>query len=211
MGYTTDFWGDFTIDKELDDETYKLMNGLNETRRMARSLGPEYGTEGEFYVDGGGHAGQDREDSIIDYNTPPSTQPGLWCQWRVADNMRTIEWDGGEKFYNYVEWMEYLIDKVLAPRGYVVNGNCSWQGEDTDDKGVLYVENNRVFTEVGETFYFGATEVDQDLKRSFADALKKTQDETQRKALTVLIGTFVSGKNDDLNQLVKEIMVEHSI
>ncbi len=35
---------------------------------MARKVGPEFGVEGELYMDGGGDFGQAREDNIIDYN-----------------------------------------------------------------------------------------------------------------------------------------------
>lgn len=81
-------------------------------------------------------------DKIINYNQPPSTQPGLWCQWIPTEDNMGIEWDGTEKFYHYVEWLQYLIDKVLAPKGYVVNGKVNYQGEDTDDKGIVTVYNN---------------------------------------------------------------------
>ena len=53
-------------------------------------------------------------------------------------------WDEGEKFYDYVEWMEYLIEKILKPRGYVVNGQVTWQGEDSDDKGMIDIRANVV-------------------------------------------------------------------
>ena len=58
-------------------------------------------------------------------------------------------WDGNEKFYSYIEWLEYLIDKVLAPRGYVVNGEVTWGGEDRRDTGKITVVNNKV--KAGET------------------------------------------------------------
>jgi len=56
-----------------------------------------------------------------------------------------IEWDEGEKFYHYSDWLVYLIHKILAPNGYVLNGVVTWQGEETGDVGEIIVENNRVF------------------------------------------------------------------
>lgn len=144
MGYTTDFRGQFDISTRLDTDTQTLLTKLNETRRMARKLGPEYGIEGEFYVDGKGSFGQDREDSVIEYNRPPSTQPSLWCQWRPTKDGLHIEWDGGEKFYSYVEWIEYIINKILAPRGYFLTGIVEWRGEDWDDVGAIHIKNNVV-------------------------------------------------------------------
>lgn len=153
MGYTTDFEGKFKFNKPLDIETFNFLRKLNETRRMARNVGPEYGVEGEFYVDGGGMAGQDNEDNIIDYNTPPKTQPGLWCQWVPTEDGKYLEWDGGEKFYYYVEWLQYIIDKILKPRKYKLSGEVEWQGEDSSDFGKIVVKNNVITTKQGRKTY----------------------------------------------------------
>lgn len=144
MGYTTEFEGQFNLNKKLDKETHDYLVKFNETRRMARRLDAKYGVEGEFYVDGGGDFGQNHEDNIIDYNRPPSTQPSLWCMWVPTSDGLGIEWDGGEKFYAYIEWIEYLIAKILAPRGYVLNGSVSWRGEDFNDMGTIVIVNNKV-------------------------------------------------------------------
>ena len=110
MGYTTDFSGEFKLDKPLTDEQAIYVNKFADTRRMKRDveklkelfkgehgLNGNYGTEGEFFVGGAGFAGQDSDDSITDYNHAPSTQPGLWCQW-IVENNDTIVWHGSEKF-----------------------------------------------------------------------------------------------------------------
>src|SRR5216117_2712686 len=103
MGYTTDFAGQFNLDKPLSDEDYNFLCKFRDTRRMARNLPPEYGIDGEFFVDGTGFGGQDRDSTIINYNLPPKTQPGLWCKWIPTADKLGIEWDGEEKFYNYIE------------------------------------------------------------------------------------------------------------
>ena len=149
MGYTTDFFGEFKIDKPVDRKTAKLLKGLENTRRMKRNI-EGYGVDGEFYIDGEGMMGQGRSSDIVDYNTPPRTQPGLWCKWLLQDDNQTIKWDGHEKFYYYTEWMRYLIDKILSPRGYIVNGRVEWQGEDRHDIGVIIIENNHVKTQKGK-------------------------------------------------------------
>jgi hypothetical protein len=153
MGYTTDFEGGFNITPNLSQTDNEFLTKFSETRRMARNVGPEYGVEGEFYVDGTGWAGQDSDTTVINYNKPPSTQPGLWCQWVPTDDGCELIWDGGEKFYNYVEWLDYLIDKILAPRGYTLNGECQWFGEERDDVGVIIVKNNKVTTKAGKLTY----------------------------------------------------------
>ncbi len=143
MGYTTEFRGDFYINKPVDDETYALMVGLATTRRMKRSL-EGYGVEGEFYIDKAGDYGQNRTPDIIDYNSPPSTQPSLWCQWMIQEDRQTIQWDWGEKFYSYIPWIEYLINSVLKPKGYSVTGSVQYRGEEWDDNGTINILDNEV-------------------------------------------------------------------
>jgi hypothetical protein len=147
MGYTTDFIGSFKINKPLSEKMKKFLVLFNETRRMGRKVADVFGHEGEFYVFGGGFYGQDNEPNIMDFNKEPKTQPGLWCKWVPNEDGTEIVWDGGEKFYSYTEWLVYLIHKILKPNGYVLNGEMTWQGEETGDVGELIVENNRVFIE----------------------------------------------------------------
>lgn len=76
-------------------------------------------------------------------------QPGLWCQWEVKRDWKMpsntcLFWDGGEKFYNYVEWLNYLIKHFFSKWGIVFNGSIEWQGEDSSDKGIIVVEDNVV-------------------------------------------------------------------
>jgi hypothetical protein len=120
---------------------------------MARRLPKEFGVEGELFVDAKedpndpmSGAGQAHTPDIIDYNRPPRTQPSLWNHWIPTDDGCAIYWDGGEKFYEYVAWIKYLIDKVLAPRGYTLDGEVDWEGEDSDDRGMIVVRKNKVFT-----------------------------------------------------------------
>jgi hypothetical protein len=83
-------------------------------------------------------------------------QPGLWCQWVPNEDGTALVWDGGEKFYEYVEWIEYIITNFLKPWGIVANGQVEWQGEERDDHGVIDVKDNVVrvghFEAIAPTF-----------------------------------------------------------
>ena len=70
--------------------------------------------------------------------------PGIWCQWVPNEEGTSIVHDEGEKFYAYDAWIEYLIDEYLAPWGYIANGCISWDGEESDDDGIIDVINNVV-------------------------------------------------------------------
>lgn len=153
MGYTTDLYGKLKFNKQLTIDDKKFLEKLASTRRMARNVDEKYGVEGEFYVDGSDLFGQGHEDNIIDYNRPPKTQPGLWLQWVPTDDGWFLEWDGNEKFYNYVEWLQYLIDKVLDPKGYKLNGEIEWQGEDRDDIGKIRVTDSKITISEGNVVF----------------------------------------------------------
>jgi hypothetical protein len=150
MGYETNFTGGFKLDKPLTIKMYTFIKKFSETRRMGRKI-EGFGTEGEFFVDGKGFMGQNSDKTVIDGNKPPITQPSLWCQWTPNEEGTALEWDGGEKFYNYTEWIYYIINKILKPNGYVLNGSVKYNGENADDYGVISIIDNIVYLN-GEVF-----------------------------------------------------------
>lgn len=193
MGYSTDFSGDFALDRPLAPEHKAYLDAFAETRRMRRdpdkaskfadplreAVGLPIGQEGGYYV--GSHSdgcyGQNRDDSILDYNEAPGhkklssgdferswqerqraidsgeCQPGLWCKWQPNEAGTAIEWNGAEKFYDYVPWLKYLIDHFLGPWGYKLNGTVEWQGEEGSDFGAIVVDDNVVRVAKGRREY----------------------------------------------------------
>ena len=158
MGYHTDFNGTLQFNKDVTEELKRFINNFSNSRRMKRDnekikqcypnweeqcYNGKLGREGEYFISGTGFMCQGDDNSIIDYNRPPITQPGLWCQWIIND-YGELEWDGGEKFYHYVEWLEYLIENFFKPDGYILNGIISYQGEDFGDTGNIVVVDNYV-------------------------------------------------------------------
>jgi hypothetical protein len=163
MGYSTDFSGSFSLNTPLTDAHAAYLRKFAETRRMARNqtiastlpdpvreaVGLPIGKQGAYFVGGGGHCGQDTDASVVNSNGAPDGQPGLWCQWVPTYDNDGIGWDGGEKFYNYTEWLKYIIEHFLKPWGYVLDGDVEWFGEDRDDRGIIIVENNIISTKRG--------------------------------------------------------------
>lgn len=143
----TVFDGEFTLGVEANEEVRNLLKGLNRTRRVKRKVDELiYGVEGEFYF-------EDDEETIVDGNKPPGKQPGLWCGWQLEDDDLTIVWDGSEKFYEYTEWLVYIIERVLKPRHYILNGTAYWDGESSCDYGKIEVVNNVVYSTPGVMEY----------------------------------------------------------
>lgn len=103
----------------------------------------------------------------------PEVQPGLWCQWVLEkeeseerwnnakqaydhvpnDSEWLLRWDGGEKFYNYVEWLNYLIHNFFNVWGIKISGEVSWEGEDSSDLGLIVVEDSVVTVKEGKVVY----------------------------------------------------------
>jgi len=173
MGYHTDFDGSFTVTPALSQAHADYLTAFAGTRRMARNanktaempdalreeVGLPLGPQGAYFVgavggEGMDCAGQRRTSDITDYNRPPQGQPGLWCQWVPSQQGRDlIEWDGGEKFYNYVEWIEYLIEHFLNKWGYKLNGMVEWSGEEDDDRGRIVIDDNKVSTKMARVIW----------------------------------------------------------
>ena len=136
---------------------------------FATTIGEIYRREGEYFVG-------DESTGILDHNEPPGTParmddwqawwtarqtaikngdslPGLWCQWTVNREGDRLEWDGGEKFYNYHEWLQYLITHFFDKWGVKLSGVIQWQGEDRADFGLIVVENNSIGVKSGKVVY----------------------------------------------------------
>lgn len=156
MGYTTEFEGQIEIVPPLPFGLITYINDFCNVRHMKRDskklinqfggnmgFGGNYGVDGEFFIGGKGFAGQDNDDTILEYNYPPDTQPGLWCDWEITEDGRFIQWNGAEKFYDSDEWMAYLINNFI-PKEHECNGIIHAFGEDRYDVWDLVVENNKV-------------------------------------------------------------------
>lgn len=156
MGYTTEFSGNLYTNKPVTDEFLNYINRFAAIRHMERDeekvklLYPDWakhcfrygelGNGGQYFVGGNGMEYADK--SVLNINGPAPGVPGLWCQWVMPTNCQ-LTWDGGEKFYDYFEWLEYLIEHFFAPSGYILNGEIAFQGEDIEDFGIISVKNNK--------------------------------------------------------------------
>lgn len=106
MGYATDFSGQFRFNKPLSRKQETYLKAFSETRRMDRdpllvsslpdpkreAVGLPIGRSAEYFVGENGVCGQDRDSSILNYNDPPASQPGLWCKWIPTDGGDELIW-----------------------------------------------------------------------------------------------------------------------
>ena len=165
MGYNTEFEGRINTNKPMSNELIIWLDKFSKTRHYSidtallkesflektiREMLPpignyrenvDMGIEGKFLAHGDEYH---RPKYCDNYNKPADDCPGLWLQWRVTEDGYGIEWDMGEKFYNYTEWLEWLILYIFEPGGYILNGKIRFQGQNYNDQGHIYVENNVV-------------------------------------------------------------------
>ena len=83
MGYSTDFRGQLEFNKPLTTDMVETYEKF---------------------------ANQRHEDGY-----QPNGKPSIWLQWEITkqDGKYYLEWDGGEKFYEYVKWLEYVIKYIF--------------------------------------------------------------------------------------------------
>jgi hypothetical protein len=186
MGYDTRFEGQFNVTPKLTDKDKKWLLKFSNTRRMKRDPSKlkedpkefgfeDWGDEGEFYVHGKGFMGQSNDPSVTAHNDPPATQPGLWCHWIPNDDGTAIIFDDDtEKFTGYVEWLQYLLDKFLVPRGYDLDGMMDWQGDDMGDVGRIIVVHNDISTVEGLDAFAASKVLKKD--REYDDAAAEDEE-----------------------------------
>jgi hypothetical protein len=62
----------------------------------------------------------------------------------VSPNKRELVWDKGEKFYDYVSWLEYLVSHFFAIWGVELSGTVNWKGSNRGDRGSITIEGDRI-------------------------------------------------------------------
>ena len=178
MGYTTWFEGGLTPNKPFKKEFINYINDFSEKRHEPRDVeiikrsDPDWakhcldgnlGPYGMYYVGG-------FDEEIIDRSAAKGyTCPGYWCDWHINEKTEVVEWNGAEKFYEYTDWLIFLIENFFEPAGYILNGEFIWIGEDSEDRGKISVVNNKVSEFLGEIVY-------EDEREDPIKVLKKVSD-----------------------------------
>lgn len=120
MGYTTEFQGFLKITPPLAPEHLRALKQLNEDRHDLSAQGRRNDQDPRF--------------------------PSLYCGWVPTKGGEAIVWDGQEKFYEYVKWLQHIVVNHLIPHGYKLNGKLLWRGEEFSDVGTITVKANEIKT-----------------------------------------------------------------
>jgi hypothetical protein len=76
--------------------------------------------------------------------SPESDLPGHAGLLEVADDRGCIRPEEGESRHGFRMWLKLLLEHFLAPQGYGLSGEVFWEGEDPDDRGCVYVNDNQI-------------------------------------------------------------------
>lgn len=110
MGYTTTFSGGINLSRKLTFKEAK--EWLDICEMESREISEKYG----------------------------GAAPNSYFQWLPSESLDTIVWDGNEKFYEYTDWLQWIVDH-LSVKKITASGRILFQGEDIDDRGYLIVED----------------------------------------------------------------------
>jgi hypothetical protein len=117
MGYTTKFTGQFTLSPlPMPAEVVLACYDLEGTD----------GRESNYEGPAKGH------------------MPDSYLQWKLTKDRTALKWDGGEKFYEYEAWLQWLVDYVFTPEGITVSGQVEYSGDEVKDTGTLAVVDGQV-------------------------------------------------------------------
>ncbi len=62
----------------------------------------------------------------------------------ISEDREYILPEQDESRHGFRLWLRLLIEHYLAPRGYVLHGEVTWEGEERDDCGTVFVKDNQV-------------------------------------------------------------------
>ncbi|WP_263359522.1 hypothetical protein [Acidicapsa ligni] len=114
----------------------------------------------------------------------------------ISEDREFIYPEEDESRHGFRVWLRLVIEHYLAPRGYVLNGEVTWEGEDRDDSGTIFVKENEV--EAVDDLIFNAGPswapnnfADDHLKQAVRDLVDSADNTGCSPDLTVISSVFL--------------------
>lgn len=84
------------------------------------------------------------------YPNDSPVAPSMHCDWRITSDSMGIEWNSREKFYQYVPWLQVIIDDFLLEMNIRTQGEVAYWGDGQfEDCGTIVVENSVITVKKG--------------------------------------------------------------
>lgn len=158
MAQSCNFEGHLKFDVPLTHEQIAYIQKFTSTRRVKRdeikaaklddplrqAIFLPIGIDGEYYVGTEEDCEESRDESVTDYDCPPSSQPEVFCMWVISNDGSKLELNGSVDVSGFVEWLWYMIDNFFNLWQKTLTGTITWDAENTDDSGYMQVINNDV-------------------------------------------------------------------
>ena len=113
MGVQTEYLGHIDVVPSLNEAERNYLHRFARSRRCYRPEGP--------YAVDPHNPHDDNSDAAVElYNTLATGQPSYWCDWEPCPEGCCISWNGLEKFYSALDWLEYLIDHFLRSNAHAL-------------------------------------------------------------------------------------------
>lgn len=115
----------------------------------------------------------------------------------ISEDGKLILPEQDESRHGFRLWLKLVIEHHLASRGYVLDGEVTWEGEDRDDSGTIYVKDNQV--EAVDDLIFNAGPnwapnrfADDHLKQAVRDLLESADSDGCSPDLTVVAASALA-------------------
>lgn len=128
--------------------------------------------------------------------------PPSYCQWEHFKDRATGEsflmWDGAEKFYDYVEWLDWLLKNVFLPNRLTLSGTLLWQGEELGDVGFITTIDGKVHAMKCMDYYHTSVVIMSDLLKVAmqTEATKSLVLTSENKQVRELAEDFIRKENE---------------
>ena len=177
----TKFTGSFSLNRKLTMSLFSFLKSFTSIRVARQNLDNKiYGYQGEFDVINAG-------EFWGTIGSKPLTQPNQFCAWRPTKDGYGIEWDGMESFTDYSEWLSYIINKILIPNHYILNGEVTWEGEEKGDIGKIIVKDNVINIRSQEASYELPIDMSMRLDYVYIDKDSQPKKKKTKKDLEAII------------------------
>ncbi|XWV26209.1 hypothetical protein QJ857_gp0867 [Tupanvirus soda lake] len=129
------------------------------------------------------------------------------CEWTYYIDDNTIGWNGMEKFYQYKYWLAGLINNLLAPVGYILNGRIAFEGEEFPDFGIIKVVDNKIMITKTITYktdgYKQIINMRKEkyliLRKCFDDIVRNSKTKNKYMSVAQICKTMLENKTDQVS------------
>lgn len=70
--------------------------------------------------------------------------PGYGGQLEISDDRSQLIPEEDESHHGIRCWLMHLLEHFFIPKGYELKGEITWEADDPEDRGSIYVERNEV-------------------------------------------------------------------